>query len=268
MTSAPALLTWVAVSHGGVDDAVRLVGSLGSDTAVDVVLCANKPGDTRAAVAAFAGDDRVRVLSFEDNPGYLPALDRALPHLDTSRPVVLSNCDLVADPGVVEELVRQVTAFPDAGALAPAVIGSLGEDQNPNLLQPPSARWLRALALLYRLPRAADVLLLRRQGHSSRTVTGVAPGSEIFAGHGSCMVFTPRFFAEGGSCAYPFALFGEELWVGRECRRLGLTVRYVPSARLRHAEHAATGRRRRGHVARVKYEGLRWWAREARDAGW
>ena len=86
----------------------------------------------------------------------------------------------------------------------------------------------------------------------------------MFAGHGSCVVLTPRFFAAGGSCDYPFALFGEELWFGRECARLGLEVRYVPSAVLRHTEHAATGRRRRGAVARVKYDGLRYWARAAR----
>ena len=268
MNGIQPLLTWVVVSYGGVDDAVHLVDSLGPDSPVAVVLCANRPGDTEAATTAFAHDPQVQVLSFEDNPGYLPALQRALPHVDTTRPVVLSNCDLLADPGVVGELLAQVEAFPDAGWLAPSIIGSLGQDQNPNLLRPPSARWLRALAAIHRFPQVTDLLLLRKEGHSSRTVGGAEPGSTAFAGHGSCIVLTPRFFHAGGSCDYPFALFGEELWFGRECARLGLTVRYVPSAVLRHAEHAATGRRRRGHVARVKYEGLRWWAREARDAGW
>lgn len=268
MSAVEPLLTWVVVSYGGVDDAVRLVESFGADAPVDVVLCANKPGDTERATTAFADEPRVRLLSFEDNPGYLPALNRALPHVDTARPVVLSNCDLVADPGLVAELLAQVDAFPDAGALAPAVIGSLGLDQNPNLLRPPSARWLRALAAVHRVPQVADLLLLRKEGHSSRTVSGAAAGDAIFAGHGSCVVLTPRFFAEGGSCDYPFALFGEELWFGRECSRLGLTVRYVPSAVLRHTEHAATGRRRRGAVARVKYDGLRYWARAAQEAGW
>ncbi len=265
--SAP-LMTFVVVSYGGVDDAVRLVESLGTAVPVDVVLCANKPGDTEAATVAFADDPRVRVLSFEDNPGYLPALQRALPHVDTSAPVVLCNCDLVADPGMVAELLAQVQAFPDAGWLAPAVIGSLGVDQNPNLLAPPSARWLQALAVVHRFPRVADLLLLREEGHSSRTLTGVEPGAAVFAGHGSVIVLTPAFFAAGGSCDYPFALFGEELWFARECSRLGLDVRYVPSAVLRHTEHAATGRRRRGAVAGVKYDGLRYWGRAAKEAGW
>ncbi len=263
-----ARMTFVVVSYGGVEDATALVGSLGADAPVDIVLCANKPGDTEAAERAFADDPRVQVLPFEDNPGYLPALQRALPHVDTTHPVVLTNCDLVADPGFVDELLARVEAFPDAGWLAPAIIGSLGADQNPNLMAPPSARWLRALAAVHRVPQVADLLLLRKEGHSSRTVDGVAPGTAVFAGHGACVVLTPRFFAAGGSCDYPFALFGEELWFARECSRLGLEVRYVPSAVLRHTEHAATGRRRRGAVARVKYDGLRYWARAAREAGW
>ncbi|MBM6400980.1 glycosyltransferase family 2 protein [Phycicoccus sonneratiae] len=266
--STPPALTWVVVSYGGVDDARGLVASLGADAPVDVVLCANKPGDAAAARTAFADDTRVRVLDFEDNPGYLPALHRALPELDPALPLVLSNCDLVADPGCVDALLAGVAEFPDAGWLAPSVIGSLGQDQNPNLLSPPGARWLRMLAAVHRVPAVADVMLLRREGHSSRTVDGVAPGTAVFAGHGSCVVLTPRYLAEGGRTDYPFALFGEELWFGSECARLGLTVRYLPSAVLRHAEHVATGRRRRGHVARVKYEGLRWWARRAADAGW
>lgn len=262
------VLTFVVVSYGGVDDATHLVASLGPDAPVDIVLCANKPGDTEAARAAFGDDPRVRVLAFEDNPGYLPALARALPHVDTSHPVVLCNCDLVADPGFLDALLAQVAAFPDAGWLAPAVIGSRGVDQNPNLLAPPSARWLRALAAVHRVPQVADLLRLRKEGHSSRTIDGVEPGSAVFAGHGSCVVLTPRFFAAGGSCDYPFALFGEELWFARECARLGLEVRYVPTAVMRHTEHASTGTKRRGTVARVKYDGLRYWARAAADQGW
>ena len=205
--STPAL-TFVVVSYGGVDDATRLVSSLGTDTALEVVLCANKPGDTAAATAAFSDDPRVRVLSFEDNPGYLPALQRALPHVDTSSPVVLCNCDLVADPGLVSELLRQVDAFPDAGWLAPAVIGSLGVDQNPNLLTPPSAR--RIARPRGGAPGAAGgrpapaaqgrpQLAHRQRGRAGQR--GVRRTRLLHRAHA-------RFFAAGGSCDYPFALFG------------------------------------------------------------
>ena len=155
-------LTWVAVSYGGVDDATRLVDSLGPSTDLRIVLCANKPGDGDAARSAF-DDERILILDFPDNPGYLPALQRALPHIDTSNPVVLSNCDLVADPGAIDALKVEVVAHSEAGALAPAIIGSAGEDQNPNLLRPPSARWLRLLARVHRFPVVADVAAAVRE---------------------------------------------------------------------------------------------------------
>lgn len=262
-----AELTWVIVLFGGIDQAGRLIRSLGDGTAIDIVLCANGPGDTEAARLEFAHDDRVRVMPFEDNPGYLRALHRALPAIDTSHPVVLSNFDLDAEPGVVEALLEGVRDFPDAGALAPSVIGADGVDQNPNLLRPPSTRRLRLLAAVHRFPAVAD-LLLRGTGRRSRTISGVPGGAAVFAAHGSCFVLTPRFFADGGSTDYPFPLFGEELWIGEQCQRLGLTVRYLPSARLHHDSHVTTGHRRSGWVARVQYDGLRWWVRRAADLGW
>ena len=94
------------------------------------------------------------------------------------------------------------------------------------------------------------------------------PAAAVFAGHGSCVLLTPRFLTAGGSTDYPCPLVGEELWLGRECDRLGLTVRYLPSAVLRHTEHARTGRHRRGTVARVKYGWLHGWARRAREEVW
>lgn len=267
--SAPGhRLTWVIVSYGGVDDAVGLVRSLGTPPGLRILVAANKVGDADQAEAAFADDPRVTVVDYPDNPGYLPALARSLPDIDVTTPVVLSNCDLTADPGAVAALLAAANEYPHAGWLAPSVIGSLGVDQNPNLLHPPSARRLQILAAVHRFPVLTDLLLLRREGHSSRIVTGAAPGSTIWAGHGSCIVLTPPFFARGGRCDYPFALFGEELWLGEQCARLGLDVVYVPSVVLRHTEHAATGRRRRGHVAEVKYAGLRFWARRARELGW
>ena len=159
--------------------------------------------------------------------------------------MVLSNFDLDAEPGVVEALLEGVRGFPDAGALAPSVIGADGVDQNPNLLRPPSTRRLRLLAAVHRFPVVAD-LLLRGTGRRSRTISGVPGGAAVFAAHGSCFVLTPRVPPDGGWTNYPLPLFGEELWIGEQCQRLGLTVRYLPSARLHHDSHVTTGHRRSG----------------------
>ena len=276
-TPAPPTVTWVMVSYGGVDDARVLYDSLAiapGDPRRDarVVLACNRPGDAAEARDRFAdevADGAVTVLDFPNNPGYLPALRRALTQVEADGAVVLSNCDLTGDGDLLPALRNALERYPRALTLAPSIVNELGQDQNPHLLRPRPTWWLRGLAILHRFPPLADVMLLRRGGHTSLVVKHSTDGQTMWSGHGSCVVFAPEFFARGGSLDYPFPLFGEELWVGSEVERLGGEVRYVPALRLRHRAHASTGSgKRRGWVARVQYEGLAYWAREGRRRGW
>jgi GT2 family glycosyltransferase len=272
------LLTWVIVSYGGVDDARRLIDSLGATDQPErqcrVLLACNKPGDAQRAAEVFRseserGRSAVRVLDFGDNPGYLPAVHRAVEQEGLEGALVFSNSDLVAEASTLPALRQELARWPGALSLAPAVIGAVGADQNPHLLAHPSALRLTLLGALHRVPQLADVLLLRRAGHSSTLVAGGVAGQTMWAGHGSCVVLTPEFFSRGGRLDYQIPLFGEELWIGSEVERLGGEVRYTPSVVLHHREHATTGAsRRRGRVARIKYDSLRYWARQARARGW
>lgn len=274
MTGQVAVLTWVVVSYGGAADAVGLIESLSPERVpdVEVVVACNRHGDAgslRVALAERIATGVARVVDYPDNPGYLPAVARIVAGSTDPGHVVFSNADLVASPETIPQLLLELERRPNALSLAPAVVGALQHDVNPYLTRPPSARRLRLLAALHRFPWVSDVMLLRRNGHGSTLPAPGEPGQALWAGHGSCVVLSADFFARGGSLGYPFALFGEELWIGAEVARLEGEVRYVPDIRLEHREHAATGAgRRRGRVARVKYEGLRYWARRARKEGW
>lgn len=268
------VLTWVVVSYGGVADAVGLVASLSPENVPDVqvVLACNREGDAASARVAFA--DRIargemRVVDYPDNPGYLPAVARVLGDSTDHGHVVFSNADLTGTSTTIPRILSELQDRPNVLSLAPAIVGDRGRDVNPHLLRPPSARRLQLLAALHRVPWIADVLLLRPNGHGSTLPAPGEPGQSLWAGHGSCVVLSASFFARGGSVHYPFALFGEELWIGVELARLDGEVRYVPEVRLEHREHAATGGgRRRGWIAQVKHEGLRYWAHRARTEGW
>jgi GT2 family glycosyltransferase len=269
-----AWLTWVIVSYGGVADAAALIESLTPDSGpgVEFVLAGNRPGDAELArelLAARVATGQVRIEDNPDNPGYLPAVVRALAGVTEPGHVVFSNADLVGQADTIAALQQELVRWPAALALAPRVVGARGRDMNPHLSHPPSARRLRLLAWLHRWPVVADLLVLRANGQGSTLPPPGRPGQRLWAGHGSCVVLSREFFVRGGRLDYPFALFGEELWIGAEVDRLGGEVRYVPDVRLRHAEHAAIGGgRRRGWIARVKYEGLRYWAGRAVDLGW
>lgn len=260
-------VTWVLVSYGSVADAKNFVCSLGSLQPVNLVLICNRPGDAEEARDVLSNFD-ISILDFNDNPGYLPALNRALVLLDTSSPIVLSNCDLLADSDTLQNIERSVTDHADSAIIAPRIVGALGQDQNPYLLTPPTRRELLLLRLLHLHPLLGDVMMWRqgRRGRSPGT-TQVDAGS-IWAPHGSCVIFTPLYFERGGSVDYPYFLFAEELWVGSEAERIGAKVQYDPTIRLRHIEHASIGRRRRGRVAQAKSEGLAYWYRHAKERGW
>jgi GT2 family glycosyltransferase len=81
-----------------------------------------------------------------------------------------------------------------------------------------------------------------------------SPGDEgvrtIYAPQGSCLVFSRRYFEQGGSLEYPAFLFGEEIFVAETVLRLGLQVVYDPRLRVWHDEHASTGRLRSRKLAR------------------
>jgi GT2 family glycosyltransferase len=267
-------LTWVVVSYGGVADASRLIESLSPESVpgTKVVVACNRPGDAAEARNAFAeslGSGLVRVADYPDNPGYLPAVARVVADSPPPQHLVFSNADLVGSEKTIPALLEAFGRWPNALGLAPSVMGSAGIDVNPHLLRAPTVRRLRLLAHVHRFERLTDLMLLRRNGHGSTLPAPGTSGQRLWSGHGSCVALSAEFFARGGDLSYPFALFGEELWIGAEVARLGGEVRYVPEVRLRHIEHAATGSgQRRGRVARVKYEGLRYWARRARVERW
>ena len=66
----------------------------------------------------------------------------------------------------------------------------------------------------------------------------------IYAPHGACVIFSKRFFSEGGSLDLPVFLFGEEICIAEAVRRLGLSVIYNPKLVLTHHEHQSPQWRR------------------------
>jgi GT2 family glycosyltransferase len=265
-------ITWVIVSFNTPQSAITLAESLvAQDEAMQVIIGCNGDSDSEALTGRTSAVSRISLFKPEENLGYngtLLALRARIPDADI---VVLSNADLSVAPDCVARIEEAARVHAGAAMLAPAVSGSDGADQNPNLLAPPTLAKLLLLTAVHRFPYIADLLLVRRQGHSSRHRVGV-DGQSIYAAHGSCMIFLPSFAQAGGRHDYPCFLFGEEIWYAKECERIGRTIVYTPSIKVRHREHESTGVRRRGVVARAKYESLRYWTyalvRERLRAGW
>ncbi len=63
---------------------------------------------------------------------------------------------------------------------------------------------------------------------------------DIYAPHGSCVIFSKRFFEMGGYLDDGFTLYGEELSVAEIARELKLRIVYCPQLEVIHNEHSST----------------------------
>jgi len=65
---------------------------------------------------------------------------------------------------------------------------------------------------------------------------------KIYAPHGSCIIFSNKYFIHGGYLDTGFTMYGEEVSTGEIARSLGLPIHYMPSLSLIHNDHQSTSK--------------------------
>lgn len=236
----------VVVSHFGSEDVDTLVASLRaqSDARWRLMIVDNSTDRHELVQLRQHGADDVTVVAAGHNAGYLGGARFALQMgaRRSSNWLVVCNADVVFAPDFVHRLLGQ-----DADhVVAPAIISSVsGRDQNPYLVERPRRRDAIRWRLEFRWVPVARVVLwaayVRARLSRTRGRQPLPAGTHIYAPHGSCFVFPPVYFEQGGELDHWPFLFAEELTVAEECRRLGVPVVYEPDLRLVHREHASTG---------------------------
>ena len=85
-----------------------------------------------------------------------------------------------------------------------------------------------------------------------------AAQTRIYAPHGSCFIFSRRYFDESGFIDDGCFLYAEEISVAETCWRLGLPVIHDPELKVSHNDSQTTGRMltRRGYL--LQKEGLQY----------
>lgn len=221
------------------------------------------PAEAVTIAKIIAGEPRASLVRSPENVGYLNAIPVALAEADLASDdwVVLCNPDIVFDPTFMSTLRTYADA--PVGMYAPTISGSSGRDQNPYLVYRPGRLKTLVRAVQFShwtIGRVTTAMAVHINGKFGRRVsrTPVAPGQRIYAPHGSCMLFSPRYRAAGCSLSQPIFLFGEEITVAEQCRGTGLEVVYRPELRTVHAEHASTGVWRSRTVAAAQAESARY----------
>lgn len=200
------------------------------------------------------------------NRGYLGGAAMAFEHWMASHGhapdwFVIINPDAVPRADALEALAA--AAIPDDVAMvAPGVMLGGVTPQNPFLAKRPSRARMWGYTVAFRsalLTRLMDVLLdLKRR--RARQATPSREPRPIYAPHGSSVFVRAAFFDRGGTLAYRGFMFGEEIHLAEQARRLGMTVWYLPSVEVNHDGGSTT--RRVDSISR------REWHRASADILW
>lgn len=197
----------------------------------------------------------------DDNPGYFGGIKREMDKVDVTvyDYCILSNVDLMVDEDFFERLATYDCTV-NIGWIAPRIWSNAEQrDRNPKILNRYSLRKLQILRTFYQFP-ILDTLytktLYRKKKFESH------PAGDIYAGHGSFIILTKRYFERCGKINYPVFLFCEEIYLAEQCLKAGLRVTYVPDIKVTDTEHASTGKMGHHFYCRCNYEAMQYIIRE------
>ena len=188
-------------------------------------------------------------LSHYDNPGYLPAALKTVYSEDYASYdyIIISNVDVTLDDTFFTAL-RDLKADADTVWIAPFIWSpSEQRDVNPKILERYTKKRLRLLRLLFACPPLYYLYTrtLYRRKVSRSEESGVRSEDykykNIYAGHGSFMIFRPEIFLQEPKLDYPVFLFCEEIYMAEMALRIGKKVTHCPSVKVWDKEHASTG---------------------------
>ncbi|MGP3789244.1 glycosyltransferase family 2 protein [Pseudomonas sp. B392_1p] len=251
----------VPVCYNAYNDALRFLQSVDRayracpNLILDVVLADNSTILPEQDVSSWQFGYSFQCLK-NGNVGYYPAFNKALASLHNGVEdydfVVVCNVDLI----VADDFFSALMAYPvasETGLIAPSIISDKdGRDLNPKIIRRPSVRkikfmryicssvtffrWYQKLARMREYARSR----VQRRARVSSNKLERSHKKLMYGAHGSFMIFSRNYFANGGSVAYPRFLFGEEVFVAEQLRMHGLNIEHVPSVRIFDKEHAST----------------------------
>jgi GT2 family glycosyltransferase len=241
------ILQVVSVNYFGADSLGVLADSLVRQSSPDwelaVVDNSESDSEVRKLAQLEVKERRVTLAVAPANLGYFGGAHWWLGQRTvTAEWVAVCNADVaLAD----EDFVATLEALREPAAVVAPDVTALpgGYSQNPYLEERPSARrmLIRRLVLSTRPTwwAAWQISDARRRWGGSIARPGFA--RDIYAPHGSFILFRRAFFEQGGTLAHPPFLYGEEITVAECASRLGQSVRFEPALKVIHTEHQATG---------------------------
>ena len=207
-----------------------------------------------------------------NNVGYFPGFSAGKDYIDNIAGsndwdyVIVTNVDLQFEEMFFKNL-KNINLPLDVGIVAPSIISKqTKEDINPKImLRPKKIKFISLyygfqFLMFYRVYNWLSVSKAKLRGYKRKYYPkkSYKSGKEMYAAHGSIMIFSKNYFNQGASIYYPRFLFGEEVFVAEEARLKGLKTVYFSELKIYDNEHGSTSREAdrfisKEHVKSYKY---------------
>ena len=191
----------------------------------------------------------------EENLGYLGG---ALPIYNAKAQgydfVSISNVDLELKPDFFEQLLNVDSTH--IGWLAPDIYtDKIDRHENPYMLSRPTRRNFFIWNMIYSntwIYRMYHALYLLKNKKSK-----LYPACNIYAGHGSFMLFTKTFVNMNAELHFPGFMYREEIYIAELVRKAQLKVSYCPTLHIATTGHISTGLINQARKSQWSKESLR-----------
>ncbi|MBR4481131.1 MAG: hypothetical protein IKO86_04435 [Prevotella sp.] len=271
---------FVPVTYNSYDALESYIASVGKalEAAADPTIEAKiHVADNSTSLKADAHNCQLSIVNYQlsnyPNPGYLPAALKTVYSEDYASYdyIIISNVDVTLDETFFTAL-RDLKADTDTVWIAPFIWSpSEQRDVNPKIQERYTKKRLRLLRLLFACPplyylytrtlyrikySRSEECGVRSENSSEAISTAESSALEvsslhtphstlheknIYAGHGSFMIFRPEIFQQEPSLDYPVFLFCEEIYMAEMAQHIGKKVTHCPSVKVWDCEHASTG---------------------------
>ena len=237
--------------------------NMSGDYALSITLVDNSQSMSASpSFAQIAGTPAVTLLDPGGNLGYLGAFAWAVRTQSlhsTHDMVILANPDLEFSQDFFATLAA-TDYDEDIAIIAPDIVNlpSLSR-ANPAMTRRPTRRRMGLRKVVHsnkQVYAAYDLLHRLKKRLRAQTSAPQVEPARIYAPHGALMLFRAGYFEAGGSLDYFSFLFGEELFVAEEARRIGKSVLFDPNLHARHHEHVATGVLGTSNLSKFSHESL------------
>lgn len=209
---------------------------------------ASRPEERSRLTAYCETRAECEVLLCEENLGYFNGLNQGLDHMRETHPdvewILIGNNDLEFDVGFADRLDSLRETYKNHSVISPDIVTLGGDHQNPHVISGIGLLRECIYDLYYSNFVLARIILnmvslLPRKTSERGDEAAWHISQEIYQGHGSCYILSPKFFRTFEGFWAPTFLYYEEFFLSHQLAQVGEKVLYHPGVVVRHKCHSS-----------------------------